>query len=193
MERYEHSVQQSRGLDAVLRTKSALSITHQSQQAAGIALQVSRNMLQYFNIDCRVIKRTSDLKRPEGAGNAISVHVGSSVPRSWLPTYPIWVSQKRLTVRDPNGALRSYTSEDHSGLGAIFLHPLSSERLELTIWGADDRGLAGAARLVPLFTGTGQPDFIIVTSQCRSEGLHGAVGVGYFDNNWNVSTTSFLS
>ena len=58
------------------------------------------------------------------------------------------------------GKKKKYRVED--GLGAIFLCPLKGGRLGLVVWGADEVGLRTASRLVPLRTGVGQPDFIVV-------------------------------
>ena len=79
------------------------------------------------------------------------------------------------------------------GLGAIFLRPLPDERLNIVIWGVDDAGLRSAARLMPMLTGVGQPDFMIVSQACAWKGAAGIVALGFLDYRWNVSKSSYLS
>lgn len=78
------------------------------------------------------------------------------------------------------------------GMGAIFLRPLLDERLELVIWGFDKQGLRQAARLMPILTGVGQPDFVIVSKRCAWEGAAGVLAMGSFDNFWKLSEASFV-
>lgn len=78
-------------------------------------------------------------------------------------------------------------------MGAIFLRPLLNERLELVVWGFDQQGLRQAARLVPMLTGVGQPEFVVVSQRCAWEGAAGVLAMGSFDNFWNVSEASFVS
>lgn len=80
-----------------------------------------------------------------------------------------------------------------SGMGAIFLRPLLGERLELVVWGLDKQGLRLAARLIPMLTGVGQPDFVVVRKRCAWEGAAGVLAIGLFDNFWEVSEASFIS
>ena len=79
------------------------------------------------------------------------------------------------------------------GMGAIFLRPLLDERLELVVWGFDKQGLRQAARLMPMLTGVGQPDFVIVSKRCAWKGAAGVLAMGLFDNFWKVSRGSFFS
>jgi hypothetical protein len=46
---------------------------------------------------------------------------------------------------------------------------------------------------LPMLTGVGQPDFIIVSKRCAWEGAAGVHAMGSFDNSWGVSETSFVS
>lgn len=94
-------------------------------------------------------------------------------------------------MRDAFGFRRTYQFE--AGLGAAFLRPLPDERLELVIWGYDDTGLRQAARLVPMLTGVGQPDFIVVSRRCGWKGASGVLAMGLFDYAWKVSKASFLA
>lgn len=96
-----------------------------------------------------------------------------------------------ISIRDALGNTRLYPSDE--GLGAIFLRPLPDERLNLVVWGFDDAGLRSAARLVPMLTGVGQPDFIVVSKVCAWKGAAGILALGFLDHRWNVSKTSYLS
>lgn len=110
---------------------------------------------------------------------------------SRLPSYPIIVDQgKGIGIRNARGSVRWYEFEE--GLGALYISPLPHERLELKVWGFDDDGLRQAARLLPMLTGVGQPDFVIVRKRCAWEGVAGALGMGSFDSFWNISEASFL-
>ena len=106
--------------------------------------------------------------------------------------YPISIEEgKGVGVRDASGDTRLYPFED--GLGAIFLRPLLEERLEMVIWGFDETGLRQAARLVPMLTGVGQPEFIVCSKDTAWKGVAGVLAMGSFDHHWNVSYASFLS
>ena len=97
----------------------------------------------------------------------------------------------RLYIRRHGGTIAIFPFE--VGMGAIFLRPLPGERLELVVWGFDKQGLRQAARLVPMLTGVGQPDFVVVSRKCTSKGAAGVLAMGSFDNFWKVSEGSFFS
>lgn len=124
-------------------------------------------------------------------GNTITVGTGDDLPKGKFKTHPIQVHSSEISLRDDSGVRRLYRS-GFNGLGAIFLRPLEHGKLDLVVWGVDTTSLAIAARLVPILTGVGQPDFIIVTRECLWKGVDGALALGYFDGDWNVSTTSYL-
>lgn len=156
---------------------------------SSVCLQIARNLYQYFGADAEIIESaTAYLGR---VGNLISVEKGSTISASHLPSFPITVDQgKGLCIRDARGIVRLYEFEE--GLGAIYLSPLPNERLELKIWGFDDDGLRHAARLLPMLTGVGQPEFVLVRKRCAWEGAAGVLGMGSFDSCWKVSDASFL-
>lgn len=77
-------------------------------------------------------------------------------------------------------------------MGLIYLHPLPDERLALIIWGTDEEGLRTAARLLPLRTGVGQPNFVMGGKEMRWSGVAGVKATGMFDSWWRVSHTSYL-
>lgn len=154
-----------------------------------MCLQIARNLFQYFGADAEIIESASAYQGE--VGNLIRVEKGSTISPSHLPSYPITVDQgKGICIRDARGSERLYGFEE--GLGALYLSPLPHERLELKIWGFDEDGLRQAARLLPMLTGVGQPDFILVRKRCAWEGAGGVLGMGSFDSFWNVSEASFL-
>ena len=96
-----------------------------------------------------------------------------------------------LLLERNDGEHKAYAFED--GLGAIFLSPLPDCRLEIVVWGLDELGLRLAARLFPMLTGVGQPDFIIVRRRCAWEGAAGVLAMGPLTNSWKASEVSFIS
>ena len=117
--------------------------------------------------------------------------VGIKVHSSVLKEFPIWIDEKsRICVRDRNGKETCYKPEP--GLGLICLMPLPEECLELCMWGCDLDGLRGAARLLPLLPGVGQPDFVVVNRSCGWKGAAGAYSMGFFDSSWNLSESSLV-
>lgn len=178
-------------MDAILRTSFPHYITYHSPAAKRIALQISRNLFQYYGADSNVTDTYADVTRWSGR-NLISVAIGGDLPQdTHTRGFPITVIGNRLQVRDSDNGVHGYTSS--SGLAAIWLQPVPGERLELVVWGADEDSLDVAARLVPLLTGTGQPDFVIADKTMLWKGLEGTLALGFFDEHWNVSKNSFFS
>jgi hypothetical protein len=175
-------------MTAILRTHGRFTIRHQGQQTASVALQISRNLHQYFSADAEIVESSS--AGAKSTGNIISVCIGE-VPESSHPNFPIKVGATGLTIRDWRGRERTFS--EHSGLGAAFLRPLDGERLELVIWGSNRQSLAQAARMVPMLTGVGQPDLIVLDESARWKGVEGALALGFFDHNWEVTPSSLLS
>ncbi|OCK80274.1 hypothetical protein K432DRAFT_425876 [Lepidopterella palustris CBS 459.81] len=175
-------------LDAILRVLGHFTIRHQSAETFEIALQVSRNLFQYFSADSAIIN--SSLTGDYGTGNIITIGIGEHLHPSAHSRFPIEVTASSLLIRDCEGSEKVYEGED--GLSAIFLRPLNDERLELVIWGVDKRSLQLAARLVPMLTGVGQPDFVVMRRSCLWKGAEGAVAMGFFDHSWNVSKSSLI-
>jgi hypothetical protein len=178
-------------MSAILRTRGSFAIQHQGDSAtAHIALQVSRNLHQYFYADASVGGPNSTDTR--GGNNVISIALGDDVPQGLHPDFPIRLTSDGASVRDRRGHTRRYGGGD-SRVGAIFLRPLSDEKLELMVWGSDAEGLAQAARLVPMMTGVGQPDFIVLGESARWRGVEGALALGFFDHRWEVTPSSVVS
>ena len=89
-----------------------------------------------------------------------------------------------------HGVQRSVAYEP--GMAAIFLRPLPNESVELVIWGIDKLGLQTGARLVPMLTGVGQPDFLVIGDASRWKGIAGVIAGGFFDYQWNISSGSYV-
>lgn len=164
-------------------------IQYRDKHTMGIASQIARNLYQYFAADCEILDSASGMTASQG--NLISVVQGSR-DTSWsLPSYAVELrSSEGIFIRDATGQSRHYPFE--KGLGAVFLQPLADERLQLIVWGFDQAGLRYASRLVPMLTGVGQADFVVVSKECLWKGAAGVLAMGFFDHLWNVSHASFF-
>ena len=117
--------------------------------------------------------------------------LGESLQPQPDKTYPVRVKKGvGLEVQKSSGECQNYGFRE--GLGVVCLRPLTSSRLELFLWGFDEAGLKLAARLAPTLTGVGQPDFVVVQKRMAWQGPAGVLGMGFFDNSWRLSETSFL-
>lgn len=179
-------------LDAILRTTDRFCLLYFSDLEAFFALQISRNLFQYFGADSELVCRNRVAIASE-SGNTIFVGLGYDGIRDRQDNHSvIHIGEESVCLKGSRAPQdRCYPFE--AGLGAIFLNPLEDERLELVVWGYDEEGLSTAARLVPTLTGAGQPDFIIITAQCRFRGAAGVAAAGFFGHDWQISTDSFFS
>lgn len=180
-------------MDAILRTKGAFSIVRHSPLASPVALQISRNLYQYFWANTDI---TDDYQAAlASTGNIISIAIGPDLPSSPIQgDFPIRIDEDGdVFVRGPDGFPNLISNTDDLGLAAVFLRPLPNERLELVVWGSDEKNLAVAARLVPMMTGVGQPDYIVASREMLWKGLEGTLAMGFFDSRWEVSRNSFLA
>ncbi|KAL4959894.1 uncharacterized protein BDV14DRAFT_193424 [Aspergillus stella-maris] len=194
-------------MDAILRTSGVFTINLYSAGVEGVALQISRNLLQYFAADSQITRRCGMLGTT--SGNLITLALGDELPDSVSNSYPIRVTDEGLILYKDcflfSGAVLGRTEHDaerrcqqqiyrnEPAMGALFLRPLDNERLELVVWGADMSGLEQAARLVPTLTGAGQPEFLILGSGCRWKGHAGLYAAGHFDRSWQISAGSYLT
>jgi predicted esterase len=177
-------------MTAILRTHGPFLIQHQgSAGTSHVALQVSRNLHQYFQADTVIMSHASGSRLSNHTGNVITLLTNSSL-KDLQPDFPIQVSRDGVSVRDFKGRDHQYGEEAR---GAAFLRPLDGERLELIIWGADHAGLVQAARMVPMLTGVGQPDFVVFGEAAKWAGVEGAVAMGFLDSNWEVTASSVIS
>ena len=176
-------------LDSILRSVGRFLI-RTSNPVSDVTMQIARNLFQYFAADSEII----DINAAVGSqpGNVISVTLGSDSSVLGSHSEPIGLdSDGRLYIRGHEGMKAVFPLE--VGMGAIFLRPLVDERLELLVWGFDKQGLRQAARLVPMLTGVGQPEFVVVSKRCISKGVAGVLAMGSFDKFWNVSEAAFIS
>ncbi|KAF3041502.1 hypothetical protein E8E12_002772 [Didymella heteroderae] len=175
-------------MTAILRTHGPFIIEHPgTDNSSHLALQVSRNLHQYFHADAVILSNTTDTVVANTSGNVILLAVGNGLA-SADPDFPIQASTSGASLRDSRGREQLYDD----ARGAAWLRPLNGERLELVLWGVDDAGLAQAARLVPMLTGVGQPDFIILGEETKWKGIEGALALGFFDSQWQVTASSFV-
>lgn len=186
-------------IDSILRTNGAFQIVqHPSEHAEAVertALQISRNLCQYFSADTEMTTDMSEAVNNR-AGNVISVHLGADVSQQsydmGIARHGITVHQDCVEIRDVRGSKRTYRTRKY-GLAAIYLRPLPEERLELVVWGADEASLRIAARLVPMMTGVGVPDFVIADSTMLWKGIDGTLAMGFLDENWHASSNAILT
>jgi hypothetical protein len=186
-------------VDSILRTSGAFQIIgHPSKHREAvdhIALQISRNLCQYFSTDTEITANMSEAVNNR-TGNVISAYIGTHVPpqpySTGAVTHGISVDRGRVEITDAKGYKRIYRSRG-KGLAAIYLRHLPDERLELVVWGVDEASLSIAARLVPIMTGVGVPDFVIVDSTMLWKGVDGALAMGFLDENWQASSNAILT
>jgi hypothetical protein len=155
------------------------------------AIQISRNLHQYFSADTSVLY---DPTIGTSHGHFITINSGECdiSPCTSDVDFPIQISTDsgRLRIRNSNGQW-ARPGGSSAKLGAIFLRPTKQFGPELVIWGETEKLLEQASRLVPMITGAGQPDFIIVRDDSRWRGVDGTY-LGFFDAWWNVSKASVL-
>ena len=176
-------------LDAVMRTTGSFKIARYSANLFDIALQISRNLYQYYHADSTITNYPNEDGKQ--AGNSIALAIGKDLPPGELAAFPINILPTGIQLRK-RGRSRVKSIPMEAGLGAIFLRPFGEEQLELVVWGADESGLRQAARLVPTLTGVGQADFIILSRTAAWQGHAGAVSMGFLDFDWQISEGSFL-
>ena len=176
-------------LDAILRTRGPLLIQSQGSNTLKTALQISRNLYQYFGADGLITESVdSDDTSPS---NVISIYQGADTLPETVPAFPIeFDATKGICIRNAAGRQKCYPLT--AGVGTLFLHPLPMERLQLVVWGFDEAGLRSASRLMPMLTGVGQADFIVAGPECSWKGAAGVMAAGFFDTSWNVSAASYM-
>ena len=190
----ERSGPQYGTINAILRTRSELQVQYEPDSSLPVAVQISRNLYQYYGANCNVVPKNH---APLADGNVISVVIGKGDLQKneqvfmSNPRYPIEVCDQGIKIRTRSGSERLYP--DHSGLGAIFLVPRTEERLHLVVWGGDLKGAQQAARLAPTLTGVGQPDFVILGHDCPWQGAGGVLAMGFLEHDWTISESAYIS
>ncbi|OAP57732.1 hypothetical protein AYL99_08470 [Fonsecaea erecta] len=177
-------------LDAILRSAGPFEVIYNSGKTLSIAVQISRNFLQYFGADTNIVPSSEYEEALESESNVITICLGILVPEARLPRFPIRLDNKEILFTGPDDSSKSVLLRE--GMGGVWLRPLPGERLELVVWGFDETGLRQAARLIPTITGAGQPDFVILDSEARWKGHGGAIAMGFFDRHWKISSASYL-
>lgn len=177
------------GIDAILRSNGSFRIVYDGPESYGLAIQVSRNLQQNFYADAEIVE-DGGLHILPFTGNVIRLTMAESLPAPPNhPNFPIRISQSRVLVRSSR-EFREHVVNDPD-VGVVFVRPLNESQLELVVWGKSLMGLAQAARLTPLTTGSGVPDFVILQGESRWKGVEGT-SLGFFDALWEVSPSSFL-
>ncbi|KAK5172574.1 uncharacterized protein LTR77_002694 [Saxophila tyrrhenica] len=179
------------GMNAILRSKGAFSIVHHSPNTGAVALQISRNLCQYYGADTDITKDYSAALN--ASGNIFSIAISDDLPDQNTRHHHIFVNDDGVTVDAGDQRIYGWSRRHHRGLAAIYLRPLPDQRLELVVWGIDAEALKTAARLVPMLTGSGQPDFVVADETMLSKGLEGTLALGFFDSYWEVSQNSYLA
>jgi hypothetical protein len=176
-------------MTAILRTQGPFIIQHPGTAATSrVALQISRNMHQYFQADAAIYSPLSSSSIANTSGNIITLALNDTTPDP-SPEFPIHLGSSGCAVVDHRGNKQEYGSVAR---GAAFLRPAGGERLELVIWGADEVGLRQAARMVPMMTGVGQPDFVVFGKSAGWRGVEGVLAMGFFDAKWDVTASSVV-
>jgi hypothetical protein len=183
-------VSQFGGLDALLKTESRFTIAYSGLETGKVALQISRNLHQYYYADSEIV---DSLTPGNMSGHVITIAIGAQLPPSVVPEFPIKLSPKtnRLMILNSEGKWETLGGSTRA-MSAVFLRPLEKGRLELVVWGDSLDTIQQAARLVPMLTGTGQPDFVIIGEDGRWKGADAAY-MGFFDAWWKVSRSSVLT
>lgn len=118
-------------LDAILRTEGPFHIVRHSSETARVALQVSRNLCQYFRADAVVVDEYEDAL--QASGDVISLIVGPAVPGDRLHEHPIEITDGEVTIHLDAPYAQFYEEVDEHGLRVTFIRPLQNGRLELVV------------------------------------------------------------
>lgn len=177
-------------LDSILRSTDTFELVLASERTMHFVVQTSRNLLQYFGADTNILPFAKYERALESKGNVITFCLGHFIPKAQLPTFPIRLDKNQLLLTTKESRVVPISLS--AGMGGVWLRPLLDERLELVAWGYDEAGLRQAARLIPTLTGAGQPDFVILGAQASWKGYAGALAMGFFDHNWEISHASYL-
>lgn len=216
-QKHQRYGRQRGALDAILKSHGPFRIEMCSKEVEDAALQISRNLLQYYAADSYLItgcgtsqhSTQPTLEEPhKTTGSIITLAIGNTLHPSEHPDFPLTIGNDRLLLsrREPFDNIHpqrrgnepvaepSYSAgyQYEPGLGALFLRPRRDEGLELVVWGADVQGLKQAARLAPTLTGGGQSDFMILSDRCRWKGAAGLYAGGFFDAFWQISAASYV-
>ena len=189
----ERSGKQLGALSAFLNTGAQFTIVlpplHQRKSYhLKLAVELANNLYKYFAAESAVLEDFRPSTTLDGNAIFLDIYDATSLGQ-FAANFPISITDKAISLRDTRG--RGTTFRKDLGVGSIFLHPLGEDRLALVILGSDEDGLRAAARLVPLRTGVGQPDFVILGREAAWKGTEGVLAMGQFDSDWQISTAYF--
>jgi predicted esterase len=178
-----------RGPDAILRSNGPFQIVYDSPHAFDVALQISRNLLQYYGAssDIRTVTEYGDAL--ETGGNVFLVCLDKNPLSGVLNGFPLRVKDGRIQIRKRSS---SHYRSLQQATSAMWLRPLPMEKVEMVVWGVDAQALGHASRMTPTLTGVGQPDFAVFSKKASWEGVAGTLALGFFDYSWNISSASYL-
>ena len=197
-------------MEAILQSQGSFQIRDLSGKSPKVALQISRNLHQYFGADSIITTQTEN--ETAELGNVIDLYLvptsskerqefpAGNIPRSnelrngFLDISHTADKQKLILLIKAKGRRQNYEIPTEGwGLGGVFLSPLENERLSLVVWGTSTQALQFAARFVPMLTGVGQPDFILCSEKCTWKGAEGTLAMGFYDHVWEITATSFVA
>lgn len=191
----QRSGRQIGSLDAFLHSDGPFTIVlDKAAKLDTTAVQISRNFLQYYAADCQIVGAEHHARAISNAtGNVLTIIEGQDCVHDIGGGFPVRIANGYIAI---SGRDEDSTASYHMAPGrfAVFLRPLPEQRLELLVWGANEEAARFASRLVPMLTGTGQPDFIIGdVSQLRLRGSGGVLAAGFFDWQWQVAKGSYIT
>jgi predicted esterase len=190
------------GIEAIMRTNGPVLVVAYGNNTFATALQVSRNLHNYFYADSTLLQVENGQSYTKAAfANLITMSIGANVPAHLCsPDFPISICSSyridddqataSLSISARGRPLKTFSSGSEDA-GAIYLRPLQDTfALELVIWGNNAKMLTQAARLAPTMTGIGAPDWIILQESAQLLGVHGCA-IGFFNAQWDIGMSSF--
>jgi hypothetical protein len=95
-------------MTAILRTEGPFIIRHPGiNDTSRVALQVSRNIHQYFQADAAIFPSLSDSSITITSGNIITLALNDTIP-DFSPEFPIQVGKSSCSVVDHQGSKQEY-------------------------------------------------------------------------------------
>ncbi|KAK6528694.1 hypothetical protein TWF694_003937 [Orbilia ellipsospora] len=169
----------SRGcINVLFRNNTTLSPLYNKK-----ALEVSRNLYQYYSADTKIgiIDDLEQIKK----GNVVVLgrFDKTLLPEELRSTFPV----SQTESGDINLQLQSgekITYKNRPGIGMVLLFPIGKDRVGILIWGSNDDAVRRASMLMPIRTGSSQPDFIILGPESGWNGAAGALALAMFDSHW---------
>lgn len=187
------------GLQAIFNTRDTFTILFDSSSSAGPdfmekALEISNNLFQYYSADTEII----DTANFQGKVPGNLIVLGRIDPKYISPNFAGKFPLKQAADGSIIISLRTgvdrteKTYSQRPGIGIITTFPAENGRLGIFLWGSDADGLRRATRLFPIRTGVGQPDLIVVGPESGWKGAAGALALGMFDSEWQLTESSYF-